>query len=65
MATQIPERPGSFREFVEAATDNGVDVSVTEFKYRYSAGQVRLGGGSASAAGVPKACLHAWHAPSQ
>jgi hypothetical protein len=42
MATQIPERPGSFREFVAAATDPlaGGDVSVTEFKYRYSAGQV-------------------------
>ncbi|KIZ01900.1 threonine dehydratase [Monoraphidium neglectum] len=43
MATQIPERPGSFRDFVGAATgplDGGADVSVTEFKYRYSAGQV-------------------------
>ena len=43
MATQIPERPGSFREFVAAATDPlaGADISVTEFKYRYSAGQAR------------------------
>ncbi|KAI8464153.1 MAG: threonine dehydratase I [Monoraphidium minutum] len=42
MATQIPERPGAFRDFVAAATDplDGVDVSVTEFKYRYSAGQL-------------------------
>lgn len=42
MATRIPERPGAFREFVAAATDpldGGHDVSVTEFKYRYSAGQ--------------------------
>lgn len=46
MATQIPERPGSFREFVAAATDGGGadggsvgSVSVTEFKYRFSAGQ--------------------------
>ena len=37
LATQIPERPGSFREFVAVATAGG--VSVTEFKYRYSAGQ--------------------------
>lgn len=38
MATQIPERPGSFREFVATATDVKGGVSVTEFKYRYSAG---------------------------
>jgi threonine dehydratase len=40
MATQIPERPGSFRDFVATATDGAEGaVSVTEFKYRYSAGQ--------------------------
>lgn len=33
MATTIPERPGAFREFVQAATGSG-DLSVTEFKYR-------------------------------
>lgn len=37
MATTIPERAGAFREFVETAT-SGTAVSVTEFKYRYSAG---------------------------
>jgi hypothetical protein len=37
MATQIPERPGSFREFVSIASGAG-GVAVTEFKYRYSAG---------------------------
>lgn len=53
LATQIPERPGSFRQFVSVATgsssgsgSNGSaaavpvpPTSVTEFKYRYSAGQ--------------------------
>jgi threonine dehydratase len=37
MATQIPERPGSFREFVSIASESG-GVNVTEFKYRFSAG---------------------------
>jgi GTPase involved in cell partitioning and DNA repair len=64
MATQIPERPGSFREFVGIATDSGAGgsggVSVTEFKYRYSAGQVR--GGCGGGVGFSRAhhtrCTH-------
>ena len=32
-ATTIPERPGAFADFVEAALD-GTDMQVTEFKYR-------------------------------
>ena len=42
LATQIPEHPGSFRDFVGVATtgdDGHGGVSVTEFKYRFSAGQ--------------------------
>lgn len=38
MATTIPERAGAFKEFVEAATGGSGSLSVTEFKYRYSAG---------------------------
>jgi threonine dehydratase len=34
MATTIPERPGAFREFVNAATGGSGSLSVTEFKYR-------------------------------
>jgi threonine dehydratase len=34
MATTIPERPGAFREFVDAATGGSGSLSVTEFKYR-------------------------------
>lgn len=37
MATTIPERPGAFSEFVDAAI-GGSTMNVTEFKYRYSAG---------------------------
>lgn len=40
MATTIPERPGAFREFVDAATGGSGSLSVTEFKYRYSAGSL-------------------------
>lgn len=36
MATTIPERPGAFKEFVEAATGGSGSLSVTEFKYRYA-----------------------------
>lgn len=38
LTTLIPERPGSFLEFVGLATANGA-LPVTEFKYRYSAGE--------------------------
>jgi threonine dehydratase len=34
MATTIPERPGAFKEFVDAATGGSGSLSVTEFKYR-------------------------------
>lgn len=37
LATTIPEAPGTFKEFVSTAVD-GTDISVTEFKYRYTAG---------------------------
>ena len=39
-ATTIPERPGAFADFVEAALD-GTDMQVTEFKYRCAEGPVR------------------------
>jgi len=37
LTTTIPERPGAFREFVDVATAGG-SIPVTEFKYRFSAG---------------------------
>ena len=63
MATQIPERPGSFRDFVAAATDplDGADISVTEFKYRYSAGQVRRG--ARLACSQASGCGLRWYVP--
>lgn len=33
LTTVIPERPGSFRDFVKIATGGGA-IPVTEFKYR-------------------------------
>ncbi|PNH07340.1 Threonine dehydratase biosynthetic, chloroplastic [Tetrabaena socialis] len=38
LATTIPERPGAFKEFIATALCSDADISVTEFKYRYSAG---------------------------
>ncbi|DBA83534.1 hypothetical protein WJX79_001038 [Trebouxia sp. C0005] len=37
LATSIPESPGSFRSFIDTALAD-TNQSVTEFKYRYSAG---------------------------
>jgi hypothetical protein len=37
MATTIPECPGAFKQFVEAATGGSGSLSVTEFKYRCAA----------------------------
>lgn len=34
LAVTIPERPGTFVDFVETAID-GTDIPITEFKYRY------------------------------
>jgi threonine dehydratase len=40
MATTIPERPGAFSAFIDAAVGAGAEpLSVTEFKYRFSAGE--------------------------
>jgi hypothetical protein len=33
LTVTIPERPGTFIDFMEAAVD-GTDIQVTEFKYR-------------------------------
>lgn len=33
LATTMPERPGSFKDFVDIALDNP-GVQITEFKYR-------------------------------
>ncbi|KAL3161440.1 hypothetical protein ABBQ32_010326 [Trebouxia sp. C0010 RCD-2024] len=38
LATSIPESPGSFRAFIDTALSD-TSQSVTEFKYRYSAGE--------------------------
>ncbi|KAG2425919.1 hypothetical protein HXX76_013293 [Chlamydomonas incerta] len=38
LTTTIPERPGAFKEFISIALSSDADLSVTEFKYRYSAG---------------------------
>ncbi|GLC42052.1 hypothetical protein PLESTB_001062900 [Pleodorina starrii] len=38
LTTTIPERPGAFKEFISIALSSDSDLSVTEFKYRYSAG---------------------------
>ncbi|KXZ54340.1 hypothetical protein GPECTOR_5g422 [Gonium pectorale] len=38
LTTTIPERPGAFKEFISLALSSDSDLSVTEFKYRYSAG---------------------------
>ncbi|GIL91166.1 hypothetical protein Vretimale_18802 [Volvox reticuliferus] len=38
ITTTIPERPGAFKEFITMALSSDSDLSVTEFKYRYSAG---------------------------
>ncbi|GFR47671.1 hypothetical protein Agub_g9415 [Astrephomene gubernaculifera] len=38
ITTTIPERPGAFKEFIDTAVSSDSDLSVTEFKYRYSAG---------------------------
>ncbi|KAG2485896.1 hypothetical protein HYH03_015341 [Edaphochlamys debaryana] len=40
LTTTIPERPGAFKEFISTALSSDADLSVTEFKYRYSAGSV-------------------------
>jgi threonine dehydratase len=47
MATTIPERPGAFKEFVDAATGGSGSLSVTEFKYRCE---------GAAGRGPPRAC---------
>lgn len=41
MATTIPEQPGAFRTFIDAAVGSASSepISVTEFKYRFSAGE--------------------------
>ena len=55
MATTIPERPGAFKEFVDAATGGSGSLSVTEFKYRCEG--ARGGGGDAA----PRACAWSRH----
>lgn len=40
LTTTIPERAGAFKEFIDTAISSDQDISVTEFKYRYSAGSV-------------------------
>uniref|UniRef100_A0A061SL66 Threonine dehydratase n=1 Tax=Tetraselmis sp. GSL018 TaxID=582737 RepID=A0A061SL66_9CHLO len=37
LASTIPERPGSFMDFVRVITEADSDLEFTEFKYRYSA----------------------------
>ena len=37
LAVTIPERPGTFIDFLETAL-NGFAIQVTEFKYRWAAG---------------------------
>eukprot|EP00884_Botryococcus_braunii_P017652 jgi/Botrbrau1/4570/Bobra.60_2s0056.1 len=39
LATEIPECPGAFQQFVTAALSN-TNLQITELKYRYSAGEV-------------------------
>ena len=34
LATTIPERPGSFADFIDAALPDGSGLQITEFKYR-------------------------------
>jgi hypothetical protein len=41
LAVTIPERPGTFIDFVETAL-NGHSIQVTEFKYRWVAGSMRV-----------------------
>jgi threonine dehydratase len=38
LAVTLPERPGTFLDFVNTALETA-DIDVTEFKYRYSAGR--------------------------
>lgn len=39
LTTAIPEQAGAFKDFISAAVGEGADpISVTEFKYRFSAG---------------------------
>jgi len=39
LTTTIPEHPGAFLDFINVLASAGVDIPVTEFKYRYSAGE--------------------------